>query len=174
MNKLLLCAAAIVASSAPAFAADMPARPAPVPVAAPFYDWSGFSDALAIRCRSSRKHIASGERRVRRFSGRLQRSDRVVRAGRRRRLRLHKHQRYQPLPQSLFHLSLQGAGKLPTSRVASVSHGTGCCFTQRAAKPGHSTGMSRSLPPTPSPEPRPAPDGSAAWALNMPMLPAGR
>ncbi len=48
MNRLLLGAAAMVAFSAPAFAADMPARPAPVPVAAPLYDWSGFYGGVNV------------------------------------------------------------------------------------------------------------------------------
>jgi opacity protein-like surface antigen len=38
-------------------------------------------------------------------------------------------------------------------------------FYAKAARPGHSTGMSRSPPPTPLPEPRHAPDGSAASAV---------
>jgi outer membrane immunogenic protein len=42
MRSLLFCVAALVACSAPAAAADMPARPAPVVAAVPLYNWGGF------------------------------------------------------------------------------------------------------------------------------------
>jgi outer membrane immunogenic protein len=42
MRSVLFCVAALVACSAPAAAADMPGRPAPVVAAVPGYNWGGF------------------------------------------------------------------------------------------------------------------------------------
>jgi outer membrane immunogenic protein len=44
MKKIVLTATAFAALAAPAFAADLPARPvkAPPPMLAPIYDWTGF------------------------------------------------------------------------------------------------------------------------------------
>ena len=42
MRSFLFCVAALAACSAPAAAADMPARPVPVVAAAPVYNWGGF------------------------------------------------------------------------------------------------------------------------------------
>ena len=118
---------------------------------------------------------AAGQRRLRRFSGRIQFSDPFVRAWHRRRLRVRQHQRG-PASTPIRRSSVTPSRAIsPTSRAASALPGTGCCFMPRAARPGHSTGIkSLSYRQHHRQEPRRAPDGSAAWASNMPTIRAGR
>jgi len=162
---------------------DMPARPYIPAVAAPVYNWGGFYGGVnaggawgPMHWQStsfSRKHIAAGQRRLRRFSGRLQFSDPFVRAGHRRRLRVRQYQRDQPLPQSDFHLPLQVAQYRRHRGPPRLCLGPGAVL----CKGGEAWAFNRyeSLPPpTPLAAPRRAPDGSAASASNMPTIRAGR